>query len=199
MNSPGFDRPRTGTECFKGFLILMTSSSKEEEAARWKVSIRSFHMTDDSTGGDRDNGAMRQAQRVHCLRSRHIRCESSASRAAIHWFSDSRRIQRLDAAPSSAHVQEYGVELTAMSKVQDPRAGYACYLFRLVSRYPLGVPLHGSGKITVLATDEALPIFDYELLECIVKRIQIPGGEEREQVSIEISKDVAEVERGRIC
>ena len=144
-------------------------------------------MTDDSTGGDRDNGAMRQAQRVHCLRSRHIRCEFGVT-------SRNPLVQRfpsnpaLDAAPSSAHVQEYGVELTAMSKVKDPRAGYACYLFRLVSRYPLGVPPYGSGKITVLATDEALPIFDYELLECIVKESKFPAGKNAEQVSINFQR-----------
>lgn len=53
---------------FKGILYSHYIFAKEEEAARWKVSIRSFHMTDDSTGGDRDNGAMRQAQRFPCLK-----------------------------------------------------------------------------------------------------------------------------------
>jgi hypothetical protein len=76
---------------------------------------------------------MRQAQRVHGLRSRHIRPEFGVtSRNPLTQRFPSN--PALDAAPSSAHVQEYGVKLTAMSKVQDSRAGYACYLFRLVSR-----------------------------------------------------------------
>ena len=95
-------------------------------------------------------------------------------------------------------AQEYGVDLTVMSKVPDTRACYACYLFGLVSCYPLGVPPYGSGKIAMLATDEALPIFDNELLESAVNESKFPAGKNAKQVPIEISKDVAEVERGRI-
>jgi len=58
---------------FTGLLYFRDIFSKEEKAARWKVPIRSFHMTDDSSGGDRDSCAMRQAQPVHCLRSRYVR------------------------------------------------------------------------------------------------------------------------------
>jgi hypothetical protein len=62
----------------------------------------------------------------------------------------------------------------------------------------MGVPPYSRGKIAVLAADEALPIFDSELLEGVVKESKIPAGKHAEQVPIEISKDVVEVERGRI-
>src|SRR4029079_1645127 len=95
-------------------------------------------------------------------------------------------------------VQEYRIELAITGMIPDPRATYACDRFRLVSCHPMGVPPDRSGKITVLTTDEALPIFDDELLESVVKESKFPAGKNAKQVPIEISKDVAEVERGRI-
>jgi hypothetical protein len=62
----------------------------------------------------------------------------------------------------------------------------------------LGVPPYGSRKIAVLTANEAFPIIDNELLKDIVKESEFPAGKDTKQVPIEISKDLAEVERGRI-
>jgi hypothetical protein len=62
----------------------------------------------------------------------------------------------------------------------------------------VGIPPYGSGKVAVLAADEALPILDNEPLEGVVKEPKFPAGKNAKQVSIEISKDITEVERGRI-
>jgi hypothetical protein len=47
-------------------------------------------------------------------------------------------------------------------------------------------------------TDQALPILDYESLENIVEEPEITTGQHTEQVAIEISEDLAEVECGRM-
>ena len=55
------------------------------------------------------------------------------------------------------------------------------------------------GKIAVLTAGEAFPIFDNELLENVVKEPKFAARKTAKQVPIEISKDVAEVQRGRIA
>jgi len=62
----------------------------------------------------------------------------------------------------------------------------------------VGVPPDRSGKVPVLTAAEALPIFNNELLEGVVKESKFPAGKNAKQVSIEISKDIAEVECGDI-
>jgi hypothetical protein len=74
-----------------------------------------------------------------------------------------------------------------------------CQLLCLIRGQPLGVPPYGSGKIAVLTTNETFPIIDNKLLKDIVKETEFPAGKDTKQVPIEISKDLAEVERGRTC
>jgi hypothetical protein len=50
----------------------------------------------------------------------------------------------------------------------------------------------------VLTTNETFPIVDYKLLKDIVKEPEFPAGKDTKQMPIEISKDLAEVECGRI-
>ena len=104
----------------------------------------------------------------------------------------------LGAAPISAHLQEYGVYITLADKIQDPRTVHAHYLFCLIGRHPTGVPPDRSRKVAMLATNQAVPIFDYEPLEGIMKESEFPLGKDAKEVSIEVSEDVAEVERGNV-
>jgi len=50
----------------------------------------------------------------------------------------------------------------------------------------------------VLAADQARPVLDYKSLEDIVQESEFAAGKNTKQVPIEISKNIAEVERGRI-
>jgi hypothetical protein len=50
----------------------------------------------------------------------------------------------------------------------------------------------------MLATDQAIPIFDYEPLEDIVEEPKISTGQHAEQVPVEVPEDLAEVKGGRM-
>src|SRR5437016_957279 len=165
---------------FKRALYLHDIFAKEEETARWKVPLRPLHITDGSAGGDRDNGAIRQAQGVLRLRSRHVRSEFRvASRnPLVQRFASN---PALGAAPSPTHLQKYCVDLALMGKIPDPCAGRARYLFCLVGGHPVGVPPHGSRKVPVLAADQARPILDDELLEDIMEESEFRARKDAKQ------------------
>jgi hypothetical protein len=85
-----------------------------------------------------------------------------------------------------------------MNQVENPPSGRVRQLLCLIRGQPLGVPPYGSGKISVLTTNETPPIIDDNLFKDIVKESEFPARKDTKQVPIEISKDLAEVERGRI-
>jgi hypothetical protein len=62
----------------------------------------------------------------------------------------------------------------------------------------MGTPPHGRRKVSVLAADQAGPVFDYEAFEGIMEESEFAARQYAKQVPIEISEDLAEVERGWI-
>jgi hypothetical protein len=62
----------------------------------------------------------------------------------------------------------------------------------------MGVAPHGSRKIAMLTTDQALPILDYEILESVVKESEFVAGKDTKQVAVKIPEDLGELERSRI-
>jgi mRNA-degrading endonuclease RelE of RelBE toxin-antitoxin system len=62
----------------------------------------------------------------------------------------------------------------------------------------MGIPQHGRRKVSVLAADQTLPVFDYKALEDIVKESEFAARKNTKQVAVKIPEDLAEVQRGRI-
>jgi hypothetical protein len=95
----------------EGALYVQDVLAEEEEAPRRKIPLGTLDVANNATRCDCNNRAMRQAQRGHRLRSRHVRSEFCI--ACCHPL-----VQRLsfDAAfcpaPSSPNLQKDGIELT---------------------------------------------------------------------------------------
>ena len=176
----------------------MTSSRRKKKHRAGKFRSGPFDVADGSGGGDCGEGASSSAQAPSPPRVAACSGASSASRAAIHWFSDSRRIQHSVRLPPRRTFRNMRVDLTLTGKVPDPPAGRVCYHLRLVRGHPLGVPPHGSRKVAMLATDQALPILDYKPLEDIMKESEFAARKNAKQVAVKIPEDLAEVQSGRI-
>jgi hypothetical protein len=60
----------------------------------------------------------------------------------------------------------------------------------------MGAAPHGSRKVAMLTTDQALPILDDKLLEGVVKESKFVAGKDTKQVAVEIAEDLGELEGG---
>src|SRR5271165_1638585 len=146
---------------FKGVLDLHYVFAKEEETPRREISLGSFHVADSSGGGDCGEGEVLQTERHLRLGSRHVAREFrvASGNPLVQRFPSN---PALGAAPAPSHAQEYGVDLSLMGEVPDPPASSVCYNLRHVRGHPLGTPLHGQRKVSVLAADQARPVLDYK-------------------------------------
>src|SRR5271157_2887002 len=164
---------------FKRVLDLHDVFAKEEETPRWEISLGSFRVADGSGGGDRGEREVLQTECRHRLGSRHVGREfrvASGNPLVQRFPSD----PALGAAPTPAHVQEYRVDLALTGKIPDSAAGRVCYHLGLVRGHPMGTPPNGSGKVSVLATDQARPVLDYKPLEDVVQESEFAARENTE-------------------
>jgi len=54
----------------------------------------------------------------------------------------------------------------------------------------MGIPQHGRRKVSVLAADQTLPVFDYKALEGIVKESEFAARKNAKEVAVKIPEDL---------
>src|SRR5206468_13113756 len=81
------------------------------------------------------------------------------------------------AAPTAPNPHDCAFNLALLNKLENPLTGRACDSLCVIDCDPTRALLHRRRKIAMLAANQAVPLFDYELLEGVpvVSRSSLTG------------------------